>query len=196
MKIAIAFALLVLAGCASAPVASDRPVAGAAANQTIDPVNQEVTVVAVSEDGELKDTRCSARNDKGTWALTAPGKVRVVRSAKALEITCIRPGYRVALQNSESGGDVVKSAATGAVVGGAVSAVAAMPLLAVPVVGMALYAGAVGGSALLGGTVNAAVDHSQGTVYAYPATLSIRMVRDNAVSAGGAERPVPAPTGR
>lgn len=178
MKIVLSVVFLLLAGCATAPVANKSSEAGVAATKPVDPVNQEVSILAVSEEGELKDTRCSARNDKGTWEVTAPGKVTVARSAKVLEITCVRAGYRVAMQTSESGGDVVKSAATGAVVGGAVSAVAAMPLLAVPVIGMALYAGAVGGTALLGGTVNAAVDHSQGSVYAYPTQLSVRMIRD------------------
>jgi hypothetical protein len=177
MRLSILVGMFLLGGCAAAPAVRTGTEGKVA--KPVDPLIQEVAIQTVAEQGQVNDVRCSARNDKGVWEVTAPGKITVTRSAKALEVTCLKDGFIVALQKSESGGDVVRSAATGAVVGGAVSALAAAPLLAVPVVGLALYAGAVGGSALLGGTVNAAVDHSQGTVYVYPAVLTVRMSRDN-----------------
>ena len=62
--------------------------------------------------------------------------------------------------------------------GGWVSALAATPLLAIPVFGPFIYAGAVGGSALLGGTVNAVLDHNKGTPYRYPDLIVLPLVAD------------------
>jgi hypothetical protein len=137
-----------------------------------------VSIRLVSTDGPVMNARCMLKNDKGAWEASTAASVEIMRSSKPLEITCLGSGFQVALQKSESVGDVFESAAQGAAVGGAVSAVAAMPLLAIPIFGPAIYAGTVGGSALLAGGLNAAVDHSQGTVYFYPAIITIRLTRE------------------
>lgn len=169
----------VLVGCATAPPKTGQNINDARADpKPIDATRQMVSIRLVSTDGPAMNARCMLKNDKGAWEASTTAPVEIMRSSKPLEITCVGSGFQVALQKSESVGDVIESAAQGAVVGGAVSAVAAMPLLAIPIFGLAIYAGTVGGSALLAGGLNAAVDHSQGTVYFYPAIITIRLTRE------------------
>lgn len=175
---------MALAGCASAPPRTGQNLPDARVNpKPVDATRQMVSIRLVSTDGPVVNARCILKNDKGTWEAFTTAPVEIMRSSKPLEITCLGSGLQVALQKSESVGDVIESAAQGAVVGGAVSAVAAMPLLAIPVFGLAIYAGTVGGSALLAGSLNAAVDHSQGTVYVYPSTITIRLTRETSAAA-------------
>lgn len=159
-----------LAGCASAPEKK-------AATVVQDPeALQLVKIETVSAAGPVTGARCGVKNDRAASEIMSPGVAEVIRSARPLEILCFMPGYRVAIQSLESTGDVVGPAATGAVVGGAVSAIVALPLLAIPVMGPLMYMGAVGGSALLGGTINAADQHAKGKIYSYPPTVLVRMV--------------------
>jgi len=169
MAIAIAASL---AGCASGPEKKKEGPALVKDHEAL----QLVKVEAVSAAGPVTGARCGVKNDRGGSEILTPGVAEVIRSSKPLEILCFMPGYRIAIQSLESSGDVVGPAATGAVVGGAVSAVAALPLLTIPVMGPFMYAGAVGGSALLGGTINAADKHMQGKIYSYPPAVLVRMV--------------------
>ena len=145
-----------LAGCAAAPEKN----APAVAVQDFDAV-QVVRIETVGTGGTV-NARCGVKNDRGSSEILAPGVAEVVRSARPLEILCFAAGYRIAMRSLESSGDVVGPAATGVVTGGAMTAMVAIPLLAVPVFGPLMYMGAVGGGALLGGAVNAADKHSQG----------------------------------
>jgi TonB family protein len=162
-----------LAACASAP---DKKAAAVQDHEAL----QIVRIETLGPDGPLS-ARCGVKNDRGTSEILAPGVAEVVRSPKALEILCFAPGYRIAMRSLESTGDVIGPAATGVVAGGAVSAVAALPLLAVPGLGPFMYAGAVGGAALLGGAVNAADKHAQGKIYSYPPSAIVSLVREGAL---------------
>lgn len=176
-----------MAGCAATPEAG-RP---AVAVQDPDAI-QVVRIETVGPGGTVSGARCGVKNDRGSSEILAPGVAEVIRSAKPLEILCFVPGYRVAMLSVESGGDVIGPAATGVVAGGAVSAVAALPLLGVPVVGPLMYMGAVGGSALLGGAINAADKHSQGKIYSYPPSVLVRMTpQEGAAAFQVAARPAP-----
>jgi TonB family protein len=168
-------AAAILVGCASAP-ASKEP---AAVVQDLDAL-QVVRIETVGPEGQVR-ARCGVKNDRGTSEILAPGVAEVIRSARPLEVLCFAQGYRIAMRSLESTGDVIGSAATGVVAGGAVSAVAALPLLTVPVFGPFMYAGAVGATALLGGAVNAADKHSQGKIYSYPPSVLISMVPESAL---------------
>ena len=182
-----------LAGCASAPEKK-------AAVVVQDPeALQLVKIETVSAAGPVTGARCGVKNDRGGSEILSPGVAEVIRSAKPLEILCFVPGYRVAIQSLESTGDVVGPAATGAVVGGGVSALVALPLLTIPVMGPFMYMGAVGGSALLGGALNAADQHTKGKIYSYPPTVLVRMIPYDMQSPGApafqiVARTVPAET--
>jgi TonB family protein len=182
-------AAAILAGCASAPAKQAAGPAPAAAVQDFDAL-QIVRIDTIGPEGVVR-ARCGVKNDRGSSEILAPGVAEVLRSARPLEVLCFAQGYRIAMRSLQSGGDVLGPAATGAMTGGAVSAVAALPLLAVPVFGPFMYAGAVGGAALLGGAVNAADKHSQGKIYSYPPTVLISMVPENA-PAGSTLQPVTA----
>ncbi len=181
----MSIAAAIVAGCASAP--PKQASAPAAAVQDFDAL-QIVRIDTIGPEGSVR-ARCGVKNDRGSSEILAPGVAEVLRSARPLEVLCFAQGYRIAMRSLESGGDVIGPAATGAVTTGAVGAVAALPLLAVPVFGPFMYAGAVGGAALLGGAVNAADKHSQGKIYSYPPTVLISMVPENA-PAGSALQPV------
>lgn len=175
---AAAFIAAGLAGCAAGPEKK-----AAAVVQDPEAI-QLVKVETVSAAGPVTGARCGVKNDRGGSEIVSPGVAEVIRSAKPLEILCFMPGYRVAIQSLESSGDVIGPAATGAVVGGAVSAVAALPLLTIPVMGPLMYMGAVGGTALLGGTLNAADQHAKGKIYSYPPAVLVRMVAYDTQSPG------------
>ena len=167
-------ACALLCGCASAPPAPQ----GAPAVHDPDAI-QIVRVETVGPEGRVA-TRCGVKNDRGNSEILAPGVAEVIRSARPLEILCFAPGYRMAMRSLESTGDVIGPAATGVMAGGAVTAVAALPLLTVPVFGPLMYAGAVGGVALIGGAANAADKHAKGKIYSYPPSAVITMVPENA----------------
>lgn len=168
--LAAVFVAGALAGCAATPAKKESAVVKDTE------ALQLVKIETVSTVGAITGARCGVKNDRGGSEILSPGVAEVIRSSRPLEILCFMPGYRVAIQSLESTGDVVGPAATGAVVGGAVSAIAALPLLTIPVMGPFLYAGAVGGSALLGGTINAADQHAKGKIYSYPPAVLVRMV--------------------
>ena len=170
-KLATVLAVAALAGCASAP-ADKNDAAVVKDTEAL----QLVKIETVSAAGPLGGVRCGVKNDRGGSEIMSPGVAEVIRSSKPLEILCFLPGYRVAIQSLESTGDVVGPAATGALFGGGVSAIAALPLLTVPIMGPFMYAGAVGGSALLAGTINAADKHVKGKIYSYPPAVLVRMV--------------------
>jgi protein TonB len=170
--LAALLAAAAIAGCASAPEKEGKPAAVVQDAEAL----QLVKIETVSAAGPVAGARCGVKNDRGGSEIVSPGVAEVIRSSKPLEILCFLQGYRVAIQSLESTGDVVGPAATGAVVGAGVSAIAALPLLAIPVMGPFMYAGAVGGSALLGGTINAADKHSKGKIYSYPPAILVRMV--------------------
>ncbi len=170
-KLAAVLAAAALAGCASAP-ADKNDAALVKDTEAL----QLVKIETVSAAGPVIGVRCGVKNDRGGSEIVSPGVAEVIRSAKPLEILCFQPGYRVAIQSLESTGDVVGPAATGALFGGGVSAIAALPLLTVPIMGPFMYAGAVGGSALLAGTINAADKHVKGKIYSYPPAILVRMV--------------------
>lgn len=167
----------ILAGCASDPAKKDA----APAVQDHDAL-QIVRIETLGPNGPVS-ARCGVKNDRGSSEILAPGVAEVIRSARPLEVLCFAQGYRIAMRSLDSTGDVIGSAATGLVTGGAVSAVAALPLLTVPVFGPFMYMGVVGGAALLGGAVNAADKHSTGKIYSYPPSAVISMVPENS-SAG------------
>ncbi len=186
----------ILAACATAPEKQEA----APAVQDFDAV-QIVRIDTVGPAGGVS-ARCGVKNDRGNSEILAPGVAEVIRSARPLEVLCFAPGYRIAMRSLESSGDVIGPAATGVVTGGAVGAVAALPLLAVPVFGVLMYAGVVGGGALLGGAVNAADKHSKGKIYSYPPSAVIAMVPESSLPSdalGGARpltatEPVPQPS--
>ena len=167
--VAVGFASLAT-GCATPGAPTEQVVGGAVPAQT-----DQVQAVAVeTEDASkapVEAVRCSLRNDKGAWEVRTPGTANVMRSTRPLEIVCLKPGYRAFVHATESQGDLIGSAFKGAAIGGAATAVVATPLLAIPVFGPLIYAGTVGGTALLGGTVSAVVDHGKGTPYRYPDRL-------------------------
>jgi TonB family protein len=158
------------AGCESTPARKD-----AAVVQDPEAI-QLVKIEAISAAGPVAGARCGVKNDKGGSEIVTPGVAEVLRSARPLEILCFLPGYRVAIQSIDSSGDIIGPAATGAVLGGGVSAIVALPLLTIPIMGPFMYAGAVGGSALLGGTINAADKHVKGKIYSYPPALLVTMI--------------------
>ncbi|HUP96886.1 MAG TPA: TonB family protein [Usitatibacter sp.] len=180
LRSVVVIAAVLTSGCASAP--SRKEAAPAVQDHE---ALQVVRIETLGPQGPLS-SRCGVKNDRGTSEILAPGVAEVVRSAKPLEILCFTPGYRIAMRSLESTGDVIGSAATGVVAGGAMSAVAALPLLTVPVFGPLMYAGAVGGAALLGGAVNAADKHSQGKIYSYPPSAIVSMVPEGAMPGGAA----------
>jgi TonB family protein len=161
-----------LCGCATTPDKEKKPVAVVSDPEAL----QLVKIETVSATGPVVGARCGVKNDKGGSEIVTPGVAEVVRSARPLEILCFVQGYRVAIQSIDSSGDVIGPAATGMLAGGALSGVVALPLLTVPVMGPFMYAAAVGGSALLGGAVNAADKHIQGKIYSYPPALLVTMV--------------------
>ena len=167
-------ACVLAAGCAATPAQKEA----APAVQDADAI-QVVRIETVGPEGRI-NARCGVKNDRGSSEILAPGVAEVVRSAKPLEVLCFASGYRIAMRSLESSGDVVGPAATGIVAGGAVGAVAALPLLAVPVFGPLMYAGAVGSGALLGGAVNAVDKHTQGKIYSYPPSAIVTLVPENA----------------
>jgi periplasmic protein TonB len=167
---AVLFSATLAAGCASTPGRKD-----AAVVQDPEAI-QLVKIEAISAAGPVAGARCGVKNDKGGSEIVTPGVAEVIRSARPLEILCFMPGYRVSIQSIDSTGDIIGPAATGAVVGGGLSAIVALPLLTIPVMGPFMYAGAVGGSALLGGTINAADKHVKGKIYAYPPALLVTMI--------------------
>jgi TonB family protein len=178
--IGLLMAAAALAGCAT----TDEKKAVSVVN---DPeAIQLVKIEALAGDGPVAGARCGVKNDKGGSEILTPGVAEVVRSARPLEILCFMPGYRVAIQSIDSTGDVVGPAATGAVFGGGIGAVAALPLLTIPVMGPFMYMGAVGGSALLGGAVNAVDKHEKGKIYSYPPALMVRMVPYDTQNPGAA----------
>jgi hypothetical protein len=70
--------LAALGGCASA----------------VDGFKQTVMVRAATLDGrDVADAECEVANDKGTWHVRTPGAVTVHRSANAITVACVRPGY-------------------------------------------------------------------------------------------------------
>jgi hypothetical protein len=181
-----------VAGCAT-PGASTEKVVGAASAADADQVQAVSLETVGAGNAPIEAVRCSLRNDKGTWDLRTPGSVSVTRSTRPLEIVCLKPGYRAFVHATESQGGLLVSAAKGAAVGGVASAVAATPLLAIPVFGPFIYAGAVGGTALLGGTVTAVMDHNKGTPYRYPDRLVLPMTPDAGRAAGGLPGRAPTP---
>ena len=55
---------------------------------------QSLALTAKTQDGkEVKDVKCSARNDKGAWEASAPGFINVHRSAQDLIVECKKDGY-------------------------------------------------------------------------------------------------------
>jgi TonB family protein len=167
-----------LGGCATTP---DKKPAAAVVQ---DPEALQIVRVETHGPAGPMSARCGLKNDRGGSEIVTPGVAEVIRSAKPLEIICFTSGFRVAIQSLDSTGDVVGSAATGVVAGGAVSAVAALPLLAIPVMGPIFYMGVVGGGALLGGAVNAADKHQKGKIYSYPPSIVVPMTSTE--SGGGA----------
>ena len=166
----------ILAACASAPEKKDA----APAVQDHEAL-QIVRIETLGPAGPVS-ARCGVKNDRGSSEILAPGVAEVIRSARPLEVLCFAQGYRIAMRSLDSAGDVIGSAATGVVTGGAVSAVAALPLLTIPVFGPLMYMGVVGGGALLGGAVNAADKHSGGKIYSYPPSAVISMVAENSTT--------------
>ena len=182
-------AAAIVAGCASQPAGKEAT----AAVQDHESL-QIVRIETLGPAGTVS-ARCGVKNDRGASEILAPGVAEVIRSAKPLEVLCFAPGYRIAMRSLESTGDVIGPAATGLVAGGGIGAVAALPLLTVPVFGPLMYMGVVGGGALLGGAVNAADKHTQGKIYSYPPSAVISMVAENSFGTAPAAhaRPLFAP---
>lgn len=53
---------------------------------------QRVSVTASNEGTPLKDADCSLTNDKGTWAVKAPGQIDVRKSGENLSVICKKEG--------------------------------------------------------------------------------------------------------
>lgn len=54
---------------------------------------QTITLSTITPQGEkVKQTRCTLKNDKGSWSATSPGNVRVRRSAEDLNVECRKNG--------------------------------------------------------------------------------------------------------
>jgi hypothetical protein len=172
-------AAAVAAGCAT-PGPSTEKVVGSAPAADAGQVQSVALETVDAAQAPVEAARCSLRNDKGTWEVRTPGSASVMRSTRALEIVCLKPGYRAFVHATESQGDLVGSAVKGAALGGAATAVVATPLLAIPVFGPLIYAGTVGGTALLGGAVSAVMDHDKGTPYRYPDRLVLPLTPEHA----------------
>jgi len=167
----------IAAGCAT-PGTMTENVVGSAPSADAGQVQPVALETVDASRSPVEAARCSLRNDKGTWEIRTPGSASVMRSTRPLEIVCFKPGYRAFVHATESQGDLVGSAVKGAAIGGAATAVLATPLLAIPVFGPLIYAGTVGGTALLGGTVSAVVDHGKGTPYRYPDRLVLPLTQE------------------
>lgn len=95
--------LLALGGCAAAPVPRDAPVAKPghqlfhvkAVTWTESPGDFPGRVPTSIRLDELAGARCTARNARGSWEVTAPGtlEVPIGEGAGVLRIDCEREGY-------------------------------------------------------------------------------------------------------
>ena len=96
---ALALALLGSVGCATT---SDRT-ASAEGEEEISITAYETVAETQAFSGSLTGFRmepidgasCVLHNDRGTWTVTTPAKVRVLRSLEPLEFECSREGYGV-----------------------------------------------------------------------------------------------------
>lgn len=177
--LAVIAAAAIVAGCAT-PGATTEKTVGSAPAADADQVQTVALETVDAAQSVVEAARCSLRNDKGTWEIRTPGSASVMRSTRPLEIVCLKPGYRAFVHATESQGDLIGSVVKGATLGGAATAVVATPLLAIPVFGPLIYAGTVGGTALLGGTVSAVMDHGKGTPYRYPDRLVLPLTPETA----------------
>jgi hypothetical protein len=95
--------LLAMAGCATAPVPRDAPVAKPghqlfhlkAVTWTESPGDFPGRVPTAVHFDELAGVRCTARNARGSWVVTTPGtlEVPIGEGAGALGIDCESDGY-------------------------------------------------------------------------------------------------------
>ncbi|WP_439536727.1 hypothetical protein [Methyloversatilis sp.] len=84
---------------------------------------QSVTLNTLSSKGDRVDqTRCTLKNDKGSWTATAPGNVMVRRSAEDLNVECkkegMSDGFLRAISRSAGGmwGNIVLGGGIGAII--------------------------------------------------------------------------------
>jgi hypothetical protein len=84
---------------------------------------QSVTLNTLNPKGDRVDqTRCTLKNDKGSWTATAPGNVMVRRSAEDLNVECkkdgMSDGFLRAISRSAGGmwGNIVLGGGIGAII--------------------------------------------------------------------------------
>jgi len=84
---------------------------------------QTVTLSTRTPSGDTVDqTRCTLKNDRGSWAATAPGNVMIRRSAEDLNVECSKdgmsPGFLRAISRSAGGmwGNIVLGGGIGAII--------------------------------------------------------------------------------
>jgi hypothetical protein len=56
---------------------------------------EELSVQVTDGEGHATSANCTLTNDKGDWSMTAPGTVKVLRSAGDLTIVCSKDGGNV-----------------------------------------------------------------------------------------------------
>lgn len=84
---------------------------------------QSVTLNTLTSKGDrVEQTRCTLKNDKGSWTATAPGNVMVRRSAEDLNVECkkegMSDGFLRAISRSAGGmwGNIILGGGIGAII--------------------------------------------------------------------------------
>lgn len=84
---------------------------------------QSVTLNTLTSKGDrVEQTRCTLKNDKGSWTTTAPGNVMVRRSAEDLNVECkkegMSDGFLRAISRSAGGmwGNIILGGGIGAII--------------------------------------------------------------------------------
>lgn len=92
------FAIALVAGCASTP-----PPAITEGEEEFEMIAHEHVIERDPTSGTqlpgaafstVEGLLCTLSNDKGTWTVTTPGKVRLARSSRPLQVECRKEGYR------------------------------------------------------------------------------------------------------
>lgn len=95
-------ALVAMGGCATTAPSVVAGTTGSGAAQSLristhEWVHQQAGFpgqLARYERHEIRDAKCTADNDKGTWTVATPGELQVPLPGSPLRITCRKEGYR------------------------------------------------------------------------------------------------------
>jgi len=153
-------ALMLLSGCAT----------------IVEGTRQKVALKAEGPNGELEGVHCTITDSQGPRNVVTPGWIDIRRSRQPLQVQCELPGYRMAQEAQvRSKGGLLTSAAKGAGAGAGTTAIAALPLLAAPVIGWIVYPALVLTGAAYGTVVGAGTDAISGAHNQYPDKITVKM---------------------